>query len=110
MSRVRDRRFRRGEPSQRWWAGGDPVAIAFFNALSVRAHRDSAPALDREIRDFIAQEVNHSHEHLASSRAVTGAGAQAATSASRDLSSPSPPTESPGSWRASAASASSASS
>src|SRR3712207_3227919 len=30
----RDRRFGRGSRQERWWMGGDPVATAFYNALS----------------------------------------------------------------------------
>ena len=30
----RDRRFGRGMAQRRWWLGGDPVATAFYNALS----------------------------------------------------------------------------
>src|SRR5689334_19503496 len=30
----RDRRFGRGMKQARWWMGGDPVATAFYNALS----------------------------------------------------------------------------
>ena len=30
----RDRRFGRGMTQERWWMGGDPVATAFYNALS----------------------------------------------------------------------------
>ena len=30
----RDRRFGRGMRQDRWWMGGDPVATAFYNALS----------------------------------------------------------------------------
>ena len=30
----RDRRFGRGMQQERWWMGGDPVATAFYNALS----------------------------------------------------------------------------
>ena len=30
----RDRRFGRGMKQERWWMGGDPVATAFYNALS----------------------------------------------------------------------------
>src|SRR5690606_10071521 len=30
----RDRRFGRGSAQARWWMGGDPVATAFYNALS----------------------------------------------------------------------------
>lgn len=33
--RPRDERFTRRDQLARWWLGGDPVAIAFYNALSV---------------------------------------------------------------------------
>ena len=52
----RDRRFGRGTNQARWWMGGDPVATAFYNALSatfpkgeayfvesVRMFRDGTP-------------------------------------------------------------------
>lgn len=82
---VRDRRFGRGQKRQR---GVDPVASAWFAALSasfprgeamfidaVKAHRDGVPEqLAGEIRDFIRQEVNHSREHIAFNRAVEEAG------------------------------------
>ncbi len=85
---VRDRRFGRGEAQQRWWAGGDPIATAWFNALSatfprgetlfvdaVKSFRDGAPPqLATEIRAFIRQEVNHTREHLAFNRAAAEAG------------------------------------
>lgn len=85
---VRDQRFGRGSAMARWWAGGDPVATAWFNALSasfprgeamfieaVKARRHGAPPrLEAEIRDFIRQEVNHSREHLAFNRAASDAG------------------------------------
>jgi predicted metal-dependent hydrolase len=85
---VRDRRFGRGRPQGRWWLDGDPVATAWFNALSatfprgetlfvdaVRAFRDDAPPkLAGEIRAFIRQEVNHTREHLAFNRAAEAAG------------------------------------
>jgi predicted metal-dependent hydrolase len=85
---VRDRRFGRGEPVERWWCDGDPIATAWLNSLSasfprgealfiesVKLFRDGAPPeLEREIRDFIQQEVNHSREHLAFNRAVSEAG------------------------------------
>ncbi|MXO71300.1 metal-dependent hydrolase [Alteraurantiacibacter buctensis] len=84
---VRDRRFRR-EGAERHWLDGDPVATAWFTALSasfprgeamfidaVKAHRDGVPpVLAEEIRDFIRQEVNHSREHLAFNRAAVEAG------------------------------------
>jgi len=85
---VRDRRFGRGTVPERWWAGGDPVATAWFNALSatfprgealfvdaVKAFREGAPPrLAAEIRAFIRQEVNHSREHLAFNRAAAASG------------------------------------
>ena len=85
---VRDRRFGRGEPMARWWCNGDPVATAWMNSLSasfprgealfieaVKAFREGAPPrLEREIRAFVSQEVNHSREHLAFNRAASEAG------------------------------------
>jgi len=89
---VRNRRFGRdttpGQEPARWWADGDPIATAWFNALSitfprgetlfidaVKAFRDGAPpALAEEIRAFIRQEVNHTREHLAFNRAAEAAG------------------------------------
>lgn len=82
---VRDKRFARGQKRCR---GVDPVASAWFAALScsfprgeamfieaVKAHRDDVPPhLAAEIRDFIRQEVNHSREHIAFNRAVEEAG------------------------------------
>ncbi|MDE2403866.1 MAG: metal-dependent hydrolase [Sphingomonadales bacterium] len=73
---------------RRWWAGGDPIATAWFNALSatfpkgeaffiesVRAcSGGAAEPLAGQIRDFIAQEANHSREHIAFNRLVRGAG------------------------------------
>jgi len=74
----RDRRFGRAAKQDRWWMGGDPVATAFYNALSatfpkgeaffvesVRLFRDGAtPKLAREIKAFVTQEVMHSREHI----------------------------------------------
>ena len=85
---VRDRRFGRDAAPPRWWLDGDPVATAWFNALSatfprgetlfidaVKAFRDGAPPrLAGEIRAFIKQEVNHTREHLAFNRAAEQAG------------------------------------
>lgn len=72
----------------RWWHGGDPVATAFFNALSaafpqgetffiesVRRYRDQAdPVLDEQISAFIQQEAMHTREHLAFNRLIKDAG------------------------------------
>lgn len=85
---VRDRRFGRDGKRPRWWLGGDPVATAWFNALSgtfprgeaffieaVKAHRDGVPpALAEEIRKFVVQEVNHTREHVAFNRIAAEAG------------------------------------
>lgn len=84
----RDRRFGRGRTAARHWLNGDPIATAFFNALSitfprgeayfidsVRAFRDGVPdKLAGEIAAFIKQEVVHSREHLAFNRQVTDHG------------------------------------
>jgi uncharacterized protein len=84
----RDRRFGRGQSQQRWWLGGDPIATAFYNALSitfprgeaffvesVRAHRDGTPEkLTEEINAFIKQEVIHSREHVSFNKRVIDAG------------------------------------
>ena len=84
----RDRRFGRGKSQNRWWLGNDPIATAFYNALSitfprgeaffvesVRAHRDDAPEkLKGEINAFIKQEVIHSREHVSFNKRVVGAG------------------------------------
>lgn len=85
---VRDLRFARNGQMPRWWMNGDPVATAWFNALSgtfprgeaffiesVKAHRDGAPPeLLEQIRAFIVQEVNHTREHLAFNRIAADAG------------------------------------
>ena len=66
----RDRRFGRDTDQSRWWFGGDPIATAFHNALSitfpkgeaffidsVKAFRDGAsPRLAEEIRAIVATE------------------------------------------------------
>jgi uncharacterized protein len=84
----RDRRFGRGSRQDRWWLGGDPIATAFYNALSitfpkgeaffiesVKAFRDGAPEkLAHEIRAFVSQEVMHSREHVSFNKRVTEAG------------------------------------
>lgn len=84
----RDRRFGREERPGRWWMNNDPVATAFFNALSitfpkgeaffveaVKANREGVSArLAEEIRAFTIQEVIHSREHVVFNRAVTDAG------------------------------------
>ena len=84
----RDRRFGRGSHQARWWHGGDPIATAFHNALSVtfprgeaffiesvKAFRDGVPPkLEKEIKAFVMQEVMHSREHVAFNKRVADAG------------------------------------
>ncbi len=84
---VRERRFGRGD-KPRWWLNNDPVATAWLNSLSatfprgeaffiesVKAFREGVPPqLAEEIRAFVAQEVNHSREHIAFNRSVVDAG------------------------------------
>ena len=84
----RDRRFGRGERTERWWLGGDPVGTALYNALSatfpkgeayfvesVRAFRDGAPPrLAAEIKAFTTQEVMHSREHVQFNKRALEAG------------------------------------
>ena len=74
----RDIAFGRASAPPRWWLGGDPIATAFFNALSasfpqgerffmdaVRPYRDIADSkLGGQIAAFTAQEAVHSREHL----------------------------------------------
>jgi uncharacterized protein len=69
--------FARGRTAARWWNGGDAVATAFYNSLSltfpkgeaffidsVRNFRDSVPGPQQEQIDaFIKQEAAHSREH-----------------------------------------------
>lgn len=84
----RDRRFGRGQQAERWWMGGDPIATAFYNALSatfpkgegffvesVRAFREGAdPKLAAEIKAFVTQEVMHSREHVQFNKKAVDAG------------------------------------
>jgi predicted metal-dependent hydrolase len=84
----RDIAFGRGAAPIRWWMGGDPVATAFYNALSasfpqgerffidaVRRFRDAAsPALQEQIKAFTTQESIHSREHVFFNQQATAAG------------------------------------
>ena len=85
---IRDRRFLRGAEPKRWWLGGDPVATAWFNALSatfprgesffiesVKAFRDGAsPKLTSESRAFVKQEINHTREHIVLNKLAEASG------------------------------------
>jgi uncharacterized protein len=69
--------FARDRCAARWWNGGDAVATAFYNSLSltfpkgeaffidsVRHFRDAVPAAQQaQIDAFIKQEAAHSREH-----------------------------------------------
>jgi predicted metal-dependent hydrolase len=84
----RDRRFGRGARQDHWWMGGDPVATAFYNALSatfpkgeaffvesVRMFREGTPPkLAAEIKAFVTQEVMHSREHVQFNKRALEAG------------------------------------
>ena len=84
----RDRRFGRGTRQDRWWLNGDPVATAFYNALSatfpkgeaffvesVKMFREGTPPkLAAEIRAFVSQEVMHSREHVQFNKRALEAG------------------------------------
>lgn len=86
--RPRDYAFGRERPHARWWNGGDPIATAFYNALSitfpqgerffmdsVRRYRErvSGP-LKLQVQGFIGQEALHTREHLAFNGQVAGHG------------------------------------
>jgi uncharacterized protein len=76
--RPRDLSFGRDTAPAHWWLGGDPVATAFYNALSatfplgerffmdsVRRHRaEVSPGQAPQIAAFLAQEAMHTREHL----------------------------------------------
>jgi predicted metal-dependent hydrolase len=69
--------FARGRTAERWWNGGDAVATAFYNSLSltfpkgeaffidsVRNFRERVPQQQQaQIDAFIKQEAAHSREH-----------------------------------------------
>jgi|SRR5579871_2819083 len=76
----------------RWWVRNDPVATAFFNALSatfpqgerffiesVKHYRDRvSPELRKQIAVFAQQESLHTREHVVFNRLITEAGYDAA--------------------------------
>jgi predicted metal-dependent hydrolase len=88
LIQPRDIAFGRNETHTRWWLGGDPVATAFYNALSVtfpqgerffmdsvRNYRDRvSEPLKSQIGAFITQEAMHSREHVAFNSQVTANG------------------------------------
>jgi uncharacterized protein len=80
--------FGRGQSAVRWWNGGDPIATAFYNGMSltfpqgeaffiesVRNFRDKVPAHQQaQIDAFIKQEAAHSREHIYFNKQVHEAG------------------------------------
>ncbi|MGO9933825.1 MAG: metal-dependent hydrolase [Steroidobacteraceae bacterium] len=83
----------RGRPTLRWWNGGDPIATAFYNGMSVafplgeaffidsvRKFRDAVPAHQQvQIDAFIKQEAAHSREHTHFNKQVHDAGYEVAS-------------------------------
>nr|WP_208402925.1 metal-dependent hydrolase [Sphingomonas japonica] len=84
----RDVRFGRDTRYRRWWLNDDPIATAFYNALSVtfpkgegffvdsvrRFREGTPPRLHAEIGAFVKQEVIHTREHVAFNRHVVDQG------------------------------------
>ena len=84
----RDLRVDRNTRNARWWHGGDPVATAYFNALSaafplgetffiesVRRYRDSVhEPLRGQIAAFVQQESMHTREHVVFNKLLRTAG------------------------------------
>jgi predicted metal-dependent hydrolase len=84
----RDLQFGRDTTHPRWWVGGDPVATAFYNALSatfpmgerffmeaVKAFRHKTDGkLKQQVADFLFQESMHSREHVVFNRMAEDAG------------------------------------
>jgi hypothetical protein len=84
----RDLAFGRNGQSPRHWLGGDPIATAFYNALSasfpqgerffmdsVRAFKSKAETeLQQQIVAFTTQEALHTREHVFFNQQIAGAG------------------------------------
>jgi len=84
----RDVAFGRKGGSPRHWLGGDPIATAFYNALSasfpqgerffmdsVRNFKSKAdPKLQQQIVAFTTQEALHTREHVFFNQQIAGAG------------------------------------
>lgn len=89
----RDLRLDRNADQARWWHGGDPVATAYFNALSVsfpqgetffidavRRFRDRTEGkLQEQITAFIQQEAAHTREHVVFNKLIKNAGYDTST-------------------------------
>lgn len=84
----RDLKVDRNTRNARWWHGGDPIATAYFNALSaafpqgetffiesVRRYRDQVDEpLREQIAAFVQQEAMHTREHVAFNKLIRTAG------------------------------------
>jgi predicted metal-dependent hydrolase len=84
----RDLKVDRNTRNARWWHGGDPVATAYFNALSaafpqgetffiesVRRYRDAVhEPLRQQIAAFVQQEAMHTREHVVFNKLLRTAG------------------------------------
>jgi uncharacterized protein len=84
----RDLKVDRNTRNARWWHGGDPIATAYFNALSaafpqgetffiesVRRYRDSVhEPLRQQIAAFVQQEAMHTREHVVFNKLLRTAG------------------------------------
>jgi hypothetical protein len=84
----RDYAFGRDGPAARWWLGGDPVATAFYDALSAtfpqgerffmdavrRQRHRAAPVLAGQIAAFLSQEAMHTREHIFFNRQIAAHG------------------------------------
>lgn len=89
----RDLRLDRNAQTARWWHGGDPIATAYFNALSaafpqgetffieaVRRFRDSTDGvLNQQIAAFVQQEAMHTREHVVFNKLIKSAGYDTST-------------------------------
>ncbi len=85
---ARNFQLPRSQPTPRWWVRNDPIATAFFNALSatfpqgerffiesVKHYRDRvSPELKAQITVFAAQESMHTREHVVFNRLISDAG------------------------------------
>lgn len=85
LIQSRNRHFASSAIENRFWAGGDPYATAFYNALSVtfpkgerffmealRHYRNDVPEkLGREIKAFCHQEAVHCREHACFNQQLT---------------------------------------
>ena len=84
----RDYQFGRDNPHPRWWMGNDPIATAFYNALSalfplgerffmdaVKAFRHKTDGkLKEQVADFLFQEAMHTREHVVFNKMAADAG------------------------------------